>query len=166
MSEPRWLSRDQQQTWIRFAAVLELLPRALDAQLDRDDGLTHYDYFCLAMLSEAPDRTMRMSQLASQTNATLPRLSRVMTRLEGSGLVRREPCPGDRRAANLVLTDAGWDALVAAAPGHVETVRSLVVDALTDEQVQQLDRISAQLLTVLDPDRRVMASVLDADRPA
>jgi len=84
----------------------------------------------------------------------------VMNRLEQAGLVRREPCPGDRRSTNLVLTDDGWQKVVAAAPGHIANVRSLVVDALTPEQLAQLSEISARLLTVLDPDQRVMASAL------
>ena len=155
-----WLDDTQRLAWVRFAAVLELLPRALDAQLERDEQLTHYDYYCLAMLSEAPDRTLRMTVLASMTNATLPRLSRVMNRLEDAGYVRREPCPGDRRATNLVLTDDGWNKVIHAAPGHVRTVRKLAIDTLTDQQVEQLSTISARMLTVLDPDQKMMASVL------
>lgn len=160
MAETPWLDDTQRLAWVRLAAVLELLPRALDAQLERDEQLRHYDYYCLAMLSEAEDRTLRMTALASMTNATLPRLSRVMNRLEDAGYVRREPCPGDRRATNVVLTDAGWAKVVQSAPGHVRTVRSLVIDALSPEQVGQLSTISAQLLTVLDPGQKVMASVL------
>lgn len=154
----------QRLAWVRFAAVLELLPRALDGQLERDEHLTHYDYYCLAMLSEAPRRTLRMTHLAAQTNATLPRLSRVMNRLEDAGYVRREPCPADKRATNVVLTDAGWEKVVHAAPGHVGNVRTLVIDALSPEQVGQLSAISARLLTVLDPDQKVMASVLHPGR--
>src|SRR6478735_7994249 len=160
MSEISWLDDTQRLAWVRFAAVLELLPRALDAQLERDEHLTHYDYYCLAMLSEAPGRTLRMTALASMTNATLPRLSRVMNRLEEASYVRREPCPGDRRATNVVLTDAGWEKVVRAAPGHVRTVRELVIDALEPDQVVQLSAISAQLLAVLDPEQKMMASAL------
>ena len=112
------------------------------------------------MLSEAPDRTLQMTVLASMTNATLPRLSRVMNRLEDTGYVRREPCPGDRRATNLVLTNAGWEKVIRAAPGHVRTVRKLAIDTLTDQEVEQLSTISARMLTVLDPDHKMMASVL------
>jgi DNA-binding MarR family transcriptional regulator len=160
MTEIPWLDDTQRLAWVRFAAVLELLPRALDGQLDRDEHLTHYDYYCLAMLSEAAERTLRMTVLASMTNATLPRLSRVMNRLEDAGYVRREPCPADRRATNVVLTDDGWNKVVQAAPGHVRTVRKVAIDTLTDEQVDQLSTISARMLTVLDPDQKVMASVL------
>lgn len=158
MTETRWLSDDEQRSWVRFAAVLELLPAALDLQLTRDEHLTHFDYFTLAMLSETPGRTLRTSALAARTNATLPRLSRVLTRLEEAGFVARTPCPEDRRATNVTLTDAGWDKVVRAAPGHVEQVRSLVLDALTPAQVEQLGEISAALLTKLDPDGRMFAS--------
>ena len=82
MTDVTWLTREQQADWIRFAAVLELLPAALDAQLNRDAQLTHFDYFVLAMLSETPGRTLRMTALAARTNATLARLSRVVSRLE------------------------------------------------------------------------------------
>jgi DNA-binding MarR family transcriptional regulator len=110
------------------------------------------------MLSEAPERTLRTSALAARTNATLPRLSRVLTRLEGEGFIARSPVLEDRRATNVTLTDAGWDKVVQAAPGHVENVRSLVLDALSTEQVEQLGAISAALLTRLDPDGRMFAS--------
>ena len=93
MTEPRWLTADERAAWLRFVAVLQLLPAALDTQLNRDEQLTHFEYFCLAMLSEAPQRTLRMTELATRTNATLPRLSRVISGLESNGLVRRVPCP-------------------------------------------------------------------------
>jgi DNA-binding MarR family transcriptional regulator len=151
MAETPWLSPGQLAAWLRFAAVLELLPSALDTQLTRDDNLTHFDYFTLAMLSEAPARTLRMTALAAQTNATLPRLSRVIARLEKDGYVQRRPCPQDRRATNASLTDAGWYKVVQAAPGHVATVRAFVIDALTPTQVDQLSKISERLLHKLDP---------------
>lgn len=166
MDDVRWLSAEEQRAWVRFAAVLELLPGALDAQLTRDEGLTHFDYFTLAMLSEAPDRTLRISTLASRTNATLPRLSRVLSRLEREGYVERRPCPGDRRATNVVLTGRGWDKVVQSAPGHVATVRELVVDALTPTQVRQLDAISERILGMLDPDGRLFARAGAADDAA
>jgi DNA-binding MarR family transcriptional regulator len=155
--DERWLSDEEQQAWRRLAAVLELLPGALDAQLVRDAGLTHFDYLALAMLSEAPDRTLRMSALAAGTNATLARLSNVVRRLEGRGLVRRVPSPDDGRATDVVLTDAGWDKVVGTAPGHVGTVRRLVFDALDPSQVDQLRVIGEQLLARLDPDHRMLA---------
>ncbi|RKR74364.1 MarR family winged helix-turn-helix transcriptional regulator [Frondihabitans australicus] len=156
--EPRWLSDAERAVWIRFAAVLELLPPALDQQLERDEGLSHFEYFVLAMLSEARERTLRMTSLATRTNATLPRLSRVVQRLEAQGLVRRSPCAEDRRATNATLTDAGWAKVVHAAPGHVENVRASVLDALSPAQVAALGEISALLLGRLDPDGRMFAS--------
>jgi len=157
MTDVLWLDADQRAAWVRFAAVLELLPAALDAQLSRDEGLTHFDYFALAMLSEAPERTLRMTALAARTNATLPRLSRVVSRLEQLGFVERRPCPQDRRATNASLTPAGWDKVVQAAPGHVATVREYVVDALTPPQLRQLGAISNRMLEKLDPDGRIFA---------
>src|SRR3954447_9915202 len=97
--------------WVRLAAVLQLLPAALDGQLRRDAQLTHFDYYVLAMLSEAPERTLRMTQLAANTTATLARLSHVVNRLETRGLLERFPCPTDRRATNARLTEAGWQAV-------------------------------------------------------
>jgi DNA-binding MarR family transcriptional regulator len=151
----RWLNPQERAAWLRLAAVMELLPAALDAQLRRDAGLSHFDYFVLAMLSEAPDHTLRMSALAQRTSASLPRLSHVVHKLEGRGLVERFPCPEDGRATNARLTGAGWGLVVEAAPGHVETVRRLVVDALTPAQVRQLERIGDAMLRSLDPEGRV-----------
>jgi DNA-binding MarR family transcriptional regulator len=146
-----WLDRRQLRAWIRLRAVLELLPDALDAQLRRDADVTEFEYFVLAMLSEAPGRTLRMTEVARQTIATLPRLSHVMTRLENRGLVERFPCPEDRRATNARLTDDGWAKVQQAAPGHVATVRQHVVDALTDQQLDQLAAIGDAILARLDP---------------
>ena len=147
----RWLDDEEMAAWIRLAAVLELLPGVLDSQLRRDAGLTHFEYFVLAMLSEAPERTLRMTALAARTNATLPRLSHVIRRLEERGLVERFPCPQDGRATNARLTDAGWDKVVATAPGHVATVRAHVLDTLTREQVHQLAQIAGAILDQVDP---------------
>ena len=161
--EPRWLDEGERAAWLRLVAVVELLPGALDAQLRRDAHLTHYDYFTLAMLSEAPDRTLRMTALAQRTNATLPRLSHVVRRLEDRGLVERFPCPEDRRATNARLTPAGWNEVVAAAPGHVTAVRRHVFDALEPAQVEQLRQICGALLTTLDADRLMAGFYQDDD---
>jgi DNA-binding MarR family transcriptional regulator len=151
----RWLDDEERAAWLRLVAVVELLPGVLDAQLRRDDGLSHFDYFVLAVLSESPERTLRMTALAQRTNATLPRLSHVVQRLEGRDLVERFPCPQDRRATNVRLTTAGWDAVVSAAPGHVETVRTHVLDVLSRAQLEQLTAIGDALLTRLDPEGRM-----------
>jgi DNA-binding MarR family transcriptional regulator len=152
MDEPRWLSDEQQRAWRRFAAVFTLLPGALDAQLQRDAGLTHFGYWVLAMLSEAPDRSLRMSELAARSNSSQSRLSHVVNRLESQGWVRRERSAEDARGNVAILTEAGWDKVVATAPGHVETVQSLVFDGLSDNQLRQLDSISRILLERIDPD--------------
>lgn len=155
--ETRWLTDDERATWVRLVAVVELLPGVLDSQLRRDSGLTHFEYFVLAMLSEAEGRTRRMTSLAALASASLPRLSHVVRRLEERGLVRRAPCPEDRRATNAVLTDAGYAAVVAAAPGHVDNVRHHVLDALTTKQLDQLRGIADALLPRLDPEGRMTA---------
>src|SRR5512144_2793167 len=136
--ETEWLDEAERDAWLRLVAVVELLPGVLDAQLRAEAGLTHFEYFVLAMLSEAPERTLRMTALAQRTNATLPRLSHVVRRLEDRGLVDRFPCPEDGRVTNARLTEAGWDAVVAAAPGHVATVREYVLDLLAPQQIDQL----------------------------
>jgi DNA-binding MarR family transcriptional regulator len=153
----RWLTDDERVAWVRLAAVVELLPNVLDSQLRRDADLSHFEYFVLAMLSEAPERTLRMTSLASRTSATLPRLSHVVRRLEDRGLVRRFPCPEDGRATNAQLTEAGWQKVRDSAPGHVAHVRSQVIDALDADQVRQLTDITEAILGRIDPDGVVMA---------
>ena len=156
--DTNWLTEEELAAWVRLAAVLELLPGVLDSQLRRDAELTHFEYYVLAMLSEAPERMLRMTALAAQTNATLPRLSHVARRLEQRGLVERFPCPEDARATNGRLTAAGWRKVQQAAPGHVANVRDHVVDALTPEQINQLTAIADALLQRMDPTGQ-MASV-------
>ncbi|AZZ56223.1 MarR family winged helix-turn-helix transcriptional regulator [Rathayibacter iranicus] len=153
--ENRWLTPDQLDAWLRFIAVVELLPGALDTQLQRDAGLTHFEYLTLAMLSEAPDRALRMTTLAARTNATLPRLSHVVTRLVARGYLERQPCASDGRATNAVLTVAGMQKIVETAPGHVATVLADVIDPLDAEQIPQLADIMTRMLTRLDPEGRM-----------
>jgi DNA-binding MarR family transcriptional regulator len=159
----RWLSAEERAAWVRLVAVVELLPGVLDAQLRRDSGLRHFEYFGLAMLSEAPARTLRMTALAQRTNATLTRLSHSVRRLEERGLVERFPCPEDGRATNARLTPAGWDVVAEAAPGHVENVRRHVIDALPPEQLEQLHAIADALLPRLDPEGRMAGIYTDDD---
>lgn len=148
----RWLDDEQLTVWVRMVAVLELLPARLDSHLRRVAGLTYFEYYSLAMLSEVPDRTLPMSTLATRTNATLPRLSHVARRLQERGLLERAPSPTDRRVTIVRLTEKGWDTVVATAPQHVEQVRRLVFDALEPEQVAHLAAITERLVDVLDPD--------------
>ncbi len=154
---PRWLTADELRAWTRLEAVAELLPAALDHQLQRDADLSHYDYLVLAKLSEAPERTLRMTQLAAQTNASLPRLSHVASRLEQRGFLGRRRCEDDKRATLATLTEAGWQKVVGTAPGHVAEVRRLVIDRLTAEQIAQLDAVALAVLGALDPENRLQA---------
>ena len=146
-----WLNQRELRAWVRLRAMLELLPGVLDAQLRRDADLTEFEYYLLAVLSEAPGRTLRMTGLARMTNATLPRLSHVVTRLEGRGLVSRFPCPDDARATNARLTGEGQAKVENAAPGHAQNVRHHVIDALSGEQIDQLAEIGDAILRRLDP---------------
>jgi DNA-binding MarR family transcriptional regulator len=152
----RWLNDDELRAWLKLAGVMLKLAPSLDSQLQRDCDLTHFDYLCLAMLSEEDDRTLRMSGLAARVNASLSRLSHVVSKLEGRGLVRRSPCPDSRRVTLVSLTDEGWQHLVKAAPGHVETVRTLVFDGLSAEDVAALDRIAGHIV------ERIEQSALDS----
>jgi DNA-binding MarR family transcriptional regulator len=156
--DTRWLNTEESAAWVRLVALTELLPGALDAQLLRDAQLTHFEYGALMALAAAPDRTMRMTALASRTNATLPRLSHVARRLEERGLISRFPCPEDRRATNATITEAGLRLIDEAAPGHVEAVRQNVLDALTREQLEQLYAIAGAVLARLDPEQRLSAT--------
>jgi DNA-binding MarR family transcriptional regulator len=146
MNEPRWLTDAEQQAWRRFIEVLVKLPAALEGQLQREAGLTHMGYLVLATLSEREDRRLPMSRLARKASASLSRLSHVVARLEAQGLVRRERDPEDGRVQIAVLTDEGFTKIVAAAPGHVETVHNLVFDRLSPAQVRQLAKLCETLL--------------------
>ena len=164
--EPRWLSPAEREAWLGLIGVVELLPGALDAQLQRDAGVSHFDYMVMAMLSEAPDHTLRMTALAAQTNSTLPRLSHVVTRLVNRGFVERIPCPQDKRATNAHLTDAGWRHIQASAPGHVAAARELVINPLSAAQIKQLRDITASILARLDPTQRFNPESDDSTQPA
>jgi DNA-binding MarR family transcriptional regulator len=149
--DPEWLDDEEMAAWLRLIAVVELLPGVLDTQLRQDAGLSHFDYQVLAMLSEAPDRTLRMTALAARTNSTLPRLSHVVGRLEARNLVERQPSVEDRRATNAVLTADGWAKVAETAPGHLAAVRHHVIDALSSEQVAGLRDICEAVLERIDP---------------
>lgn len=141
-----WLSDEQQAAWRALVALLLRLPAVLDAQLQRDAGITQFDYLVLSSLSEAPGRMLRMSELAATASSSMSRLSHVVSRLEAKGWVRRHACPGDGRFVNAVLTEEGWDKVRATAPGHVAAVRELLVNTLTSEELAQLGAISAKVL--------------------
>jgi DNA-binding MarR family transcriptional regulator len=151
--EVEWLEPEELRSWMTLAALMFKLPGALDYQLQRDSGLTHFEYTVLAGLSESPERSLRMSNLAGFANGSLSRLSHVVKRLERRGFVERRPSEDDRRITVATITDAGFEQLVAAAPGHVATVRKYVIDALSPEQLQQLKVIGDQILEKVDPDK-------------
>ena len=150
--EPRWLDAEEREAWLALASTLIRLPSALDEQLRRDAGISHFEYQVLANLSQVPDRTLRMSMLATRTEGSLPRLSQVVARLEQRGWVRRTPDPADGRYTLAILTDEGWTKVAEAAPGHVEEVRRLVFDPLTRPQSRQLREIGRRILHAIDPD--------------
>jgi DNA-binding MarR family transcriptional regulator len=147
--ETRWLEPDELETWLSYVAATTLLEGALDRQLQRDAGIPHAYYQILAMLSEVPDRTLRMSELAAITQSSQSRLSHAVARLERNGWIRRKPCPEDRRSTFAQLTEEGFAVLAAAAPGHVCTVRRHLFDRLTPEQVGQLREITRAVLSGL-----------------
>src|ERR1700691_1181745 len=150
--DPRWLDAEERQAWLALASALNRLPVALDAQRRRDAGISHFEYQVLALLSEAPGRTLRMSELATQAEGSLPRLSQVVARLEQRGWVRRTPDPADGRYTLATLTDQGQAKVTQAAPGHVQEVRRLVFDPLTKTQSRQLREIGQRITRAIDPD--------------
>jgi DNA-binding MarR family transcriptional regulator len=152
VEDTRWLTDDEQRAWRRLGAVMTLLPAALDTQLQRDAELTHFGYWVLAMLSEAPGRAARMSELAALANGSQSRLSHLIAKLEERGWVRRERASDDGRGSVAVLTDAGHAKVVETAPGHVAQVRTLLFDSLTPRQIAQLDEICTAVLTRLGGD--------------
>lgn len=144
--EPRWLMPEELDTWKTLQLMMTLLTTALGDQLQRDSNLSFLEYYVLAGLSDQPGHTMRLSRLAILTNSELSRLSHLMRRLEKRGLVRREPDPDDGRFTNAILTSDGYAELVKAAPGHVELVRQLVFDPLTETERRALHKTLSKLL--------------------
>ena len=142
---PRWLDDTEAEAWIKLVRMLMLLPAALDRQLREEAGIPHPYYQILANLSDRPDRSIRMTDLARLVGTTSSRLSHAVASLEQKNWVRRESCPTDRRGQICRLTDLGMAALVAAAPGHVEEVRRLVFDRLSPDEVRQLTTLAAKL---------------------
>jgi DNA-binding MarR family transcriptional regulator len=152
--DPRWLDDEQQNCWRAFAEATVKLRWALECQLQNDAGLSFIEYHTLARLSENPGNTMRMSELAEVTNASLSRLSHLIKRLERRNLVQREPDPSDGRYTNAILTPAGLDLLVASAPAHVAKVRELVIDALSPAELRHLRTASERILERVEANDR------------
>jgi DNA-binding MarR family transcriptional regulator len=141
-----WLSPEQQVAWRAWLEATLLLGDRLEHDLKQQHNLSNAEYEVMVRLSESPDRRLRMSELASRTLASKSRLSHQISRMEASGLVRREGCPEDRRGAYAVLTDAGWQRLVEAAPAHVASVRRWLVEALTHEQFIELGELCSRVV--------------------
>jgi DNA-binding MarR family transcriptional regulator len=148
----RWLTDDEQRAWRSYLEATTLLFDALDRRLQRDAAIPHGYYEILVRLSEAENRTIRMSDLADRTRSSRSRLSHAVARLEERGWVERRNCPTDKRGQLAVLTDKGFAALAAAAPDHVSAVRQYVIDPLTPEQISQLDEIGRAIVASLEAD--------------
>lgn len=157
--QPRWLSAEEQGVWQAYLQATTLLEDHLDRQLQRDAGMPHIYYALLVHLARAPQRQLRMTQLAKNAKITRSRLSHAIARLEKNGWVRREDCPSDRRGQNAILTDEGDAVLKRSAPDHVAAVRQAIFDRLGPEQVTQLGEIMRVLAEGLQPDGS------DADLP-
>ncbi|MDO4253117.1 MAG: MarR family transcriptional regulator [Rothia sp. (in: high G+C Gram-positive bacteria)] len=146
VEETPWLNEEEREGWLFLASVFFSLPGQLENQLQRDAGLSFVEYMVLAMLSEAPEHSLTMTELAHQTNTLLPRLSRVVTRLEKSGYVERSVWSRDRRVSICHLRDEGFKKVQEAAPGHVLEVRRQIFNRLGPRQVKQLARIGESVL--------------------
>jgi DNA-binding MarR family transcriptional regulator len=149
--EQRWLSGDERDAWVALCWLMVKLPGEFDAQLQRDSGISFFEYMVLGALSMSPGRRMRMSDLAQFANGSLSRLSNVAKRLEQRGWISRGPCAENGRFVEAALTDDGWAVVQQAAPGHVATVRRYVFDALRPEQVTELRDIGRQVAERADP---------------
>jgi DNA-binding MarR family transcriptional regulator len=149
--QPRWLDAEEQETWLAMVSMFIRLPAALDAQLQHDASLSHFEYQVLAGLSMAPERTLRMSELAGFAEGSLSRLSHTTSRLQKKGWIKRRPDPEDGRCTLAILTDTGWAKVVETAPGHVDEVRRVFVDALTKAQRKQLREIARRVNSAIGP---------------
>ncbi|WP_052849892.1 MarR family winged helix-turn-helix transcriptional regulator [Streptomyces avicenniae] len=161
----RWLDDDERSAWLALVSTVVRLPAALDAQLRRDAGISHFEYQVMAGLSTAPGRTQRMSDLARCSDGSLSRLSHTVRRLEERGWVRRRADPDDGRCTLAVLTDDGWEKVAATAPGHVAEVRRLVLDPLTTAQLGQLREIGRRVNEAIGPDPALPPVPRDASPP-
>ena len=151
--EPRWLSTDEQEIWRAYLSMQNVVRRAIARQLAQDSDMPAAYYEILVQLSEAPDRTMRMSELAAATEGSQSQLSHAVNRLEERGWVERQRCPQDGRGWYAVLTDSGFAALESAAPGHVECVRSVLFDPLTAEEQHMLGEIAKRVTAAAEQSR-------------
>jgi DNA-binding MarR family transcriptional regulator len=149
--EPRWLTDEEQRIWRAYMHATTLLEDHLDRQLQRDAGMPHIYYGLLVQLGEAPDRRLRMTELAMNAKITRSRLSHAVARLEKNGWVRREDCPSDKRGQFAVLTDEGYEVLRRTAPGHVTAVRQALFDRLGPDQRKALGEAMRIIAEGLQP---------------
>jgi DNA-binding MarR family transcriptional regulator len=150
--ETRWLDADEQRVWAQLSTMILRLQPVLSAELQREFGISHFEYLIMARLSEEPRAELRMSVLATTSGSSLPRLSQAVARLEKRGWLSRHPDPEDGRYTLAVLTGAGRRKLKEMAPAHVDTVREFVFDRLTPNQTRQLGTICQRILDGLPPD--------------
>jgi DNA-binding MarR family transcriptional regulator len=149
-----WLTPEQLSSWLSVVRLMTRLPWAIDAQLQRDADLSMIEYMTMAMLSDAPSWTLRMSDLAERTSSSLSRLSHLVKRLESRGYVRREPDLTDGRFTNAILLPAGLGKLESAAPDHVAYVRRLVIDNLSPERLRRLGQDADRIVGRIDSPAR------------
>ena len=149
-SEPRWLSADEQRLWRRWLRLNATVSATLHREMQDDSGLSSPDFEVLVNLTDSPEGRVRVSDLACQMLWERSRLSHHVTRMERRGLVRRAGCVEDGRGAFIEITPQGRASIERAAPGHVETVRRLLFDVLTDEDAAQLEHLVDKLLAKID----------------
>ncbi len=149
-----WLTPEERGAWLAVAALMVQLPTALDAQLERDSGLSMFEYMVLSVLSEQPDRTMQMTEIARFASSSLSRLSHTAKRLENAGYLTRRQVPGGGRRTNATLTDAGYAKVQLTAPAHVREVRRLLIDTLDADEIRVLAGIGRKVVHAIDPDRK------------
>jgi len=164
--ETRWLNANEQRAWRAFLTACQTLFSTVDAQLARDAKIPHGYYEILVRLSETPGRALRMTQLAEASTSSKSRLSHAVARLEERGWVKRTDCATDRRGQVAQLTDDGFAALAAAAPGHVAQVRRSLIDQLTPEQIEQLREISELIIAACGLDAPEGGGCADASAEA
>jgi DNA-binding MarR family transcriptional regulator len=149
VTEPRWLNPAEDRAWRGYRRMSALLNAEINRDLARDSGLSEPDYDVLSILSETEGHRWRLTELAARLLWSKSRLSHHLTRMEQRGLVRREDCGVDGRGTEVVLTDAGMAAIVAAAPDHVESVRRHFIDHLTEEEMAALATLASRIITRL-----------------
>ncbi|QHF94585.1 MarR family transcriptional regulator [Streptomyces sp. NHF165] len=149
-TEPKWLNEEETRTWLALVALATRLPAALDTQMQRDAGMTHFEYHVMAALSMAPEGALRPRDLAATAGSSLSRVSHLLRRLENKGWIERTPDPDDSRYSYASLTPAGQEKMARTAPDHVATARRLVFDALTPAQQRQLTTIGERICTAIE----------------